>query len=81
MQLIDIAAVASAPPRLPKQLEGLRRLAYNLYWTWHPEVRSSSTASMPAVGPAYRNPIPVLDMRDWSRVLDDTDSGRVRDDP
>ena len=22
--------------RLPPQLEGLRRLAYNLYWSWHP---------------------------------------------
>ena len=39
MLLTDIDATAVAPPRLPKQLEGLRRLAYNLYWTWHPEVR------------------------------------------
>ena len=26
--------------RLPPRLAGLARLAYNLYWTWHPEVRA-----------------------------------------
>ncbi|HVQ22221.1 MAG TPA: DUF3417 domain-containing protein, partial [Candidatus Saccharimonadia bacterium] len=74
MQLIDIAAVASAPPRLPKQLEGLRRLAYNLYWTWHPEVRILFHRVDAEAWARYRNPIPVLQgMRDWSRLLDDTD--------
>ncbi len=74
MHLIDIAAVAAAPPRLPRQLEGLRRLAYNLYWTWHPEVRVLFNRIDAGGWARYRNPIPVLqDMRDWSRVLDDTD--------
>ena len=74
MQPIDIAAVASAPPRLPKQLEGLRRLAYNLYWTWHPEVRILFNRIDAEGWARYRNPIPVLQgMRDWSRLLDDTD--------
>jgi glycogen phosphorylase len=74
MLLTEIDAAAVAPPRLPKQLEGLRRLAYNLYWTWHPEVRVLFNRIDPGGWARYRNPIPVLqDMRDWSRVLDDTD--------
>jgi glycogen phosphorylase len=74
MLLTDIDAAAVAPPRLPKQLEGLRRLAYNLYWTWHPEVRILFHRVDAEGWARYRNPIPVLQgMRDWSRLLDDTD--------
>ena len=33
---------SALPPhvRVPPELEGLRRLAYNLYWSWHPRARA-----------------------------------------
>ena len=34
MQTVRIFTVV---PELPPRLEGLRKLAYNLWWTWHPE--------------------------------------------
>ena len=34
MQAVRIFTVV---PELPERLEGLRTLAYNLWWTWHPE--------------------------------------------
>ena len=34
MQTVRIFTVV---PELPARLEGLRKLAYNLWWTWHPE--------------------------------------------
>jgi len=70
----EIATLPPAPLRLPAQLEGLRRLAYNLYWTWHPELR---TLFMRIDKPSWqrnRNPIPLLQVqRDWSELLDDAD--------
>ncbi|MGH2407848.1 MAG: alpha-glucan family phosphorylase, partial [Candidatus Limnocylindrales bacterium] len=71
---IEIAAAPILPLRLPRQLEGLRRLAYNLYWTWHPEVRALFSRIDPATWARVRSPIPVLHgMHDWSRLLDDAD--------
>ena len=61
--------------RLPPQLDGLRRLAYNLYWTWHPEVRVLFRArrrGAPGRATATRSPS-CSGTRDWSRLLDDTD--------
>ena len=71
---LEIAAALTLPLRLPRQLEGLRRLAYNLYWTWHPEVRSLFSRIDPATWARARSPIPVMHgMHDWSRLLDDAD--------
>src|SRR3990170_4110278 len=73
MQPIEIPAAAPAPLRLPRPLEGLRRLAYNLYWTWHPEIRVLFSRIDPDGWARYRNPIPVLEgVRDWSGLLEDT---------
>ncbi|MCC7069773.1 MAG: alpha-glucan family phosphorylase [Deltaproteobacteria bacterium] len=61
--------IANAP--LPPRLEGLRRLAYNLYWTWHPRVISLFKRIDAHVWQAARNPVPVLSARaDWSEFLD-----------
>lgn len=60
--------------RLPPQLEGLSRLAYNLYWSWHPEVRTLFSRIDRAAWQRTRNPVPVLQaQRDWSDLLDDPD--------
>ncbi|MFI5254791.1 MAG: alpha-glucan family phosphorylase [Candidatus Limnocylindrales bacterium] len=71
---LEVPAAPTLPLRLPRQLEGLRRLAYNLYWTWHPELRSLFSRIDPAVWARSRSPIPVLHgLQDWSRLLEDSD--------
>jgi starch phosphorylase len=69
--------VPSAPPthlRVPPELEGLRRLAYNLYWTWHPRARAIFARIDNGVWARSHTPIPVLaGMVDWARLLDDPD--------
>jgi len=35
---------------LPEQIEGLRELAHNLWWVWHPDARSSLPNSIPRNG-------------------------------
>ncbi|MGC8633348.1 MAG: alpha-glucan family phosphorylase [Candidatus Limnocylindrales bacterium] len=61
------------PPaiRLPAQLEGLRALAYNLYSTWHPEVRQLFSRIDPGAWSRYRNPISILmSHQRWSDLLE-----------
>ncbi len=71
---IEIPTVRTAPLRLPAQLQGLQRLAYNLYWTWHPGLRIVFSRIDRAAWQRHRNPIPVLQaQRDWSSILDDVD--------
>ena len=69
--------IATLPPtglRLPAQLEGLERLAYNHYWMWHPRVRVLFRRIDVGAWLRHRNPVPVLQAhRDWSEVLDDVD--------
>jgi starch phosphorylase len=74
MQSLEISAAAALPLRLPRQLDGLRRLAYNLYWTWHPEVRALFSRIDPTAWARTRSPIPVMrGLQDWSRLLEDAD--------
>ena len=57
---------------LPPRLEGLRRLAYNLHWAWHPRTRNLWSLIDRTAWTRYRNPIPVISgPTDWSRLLDD----------
>jgi starch phosphorylase len=68
-------AIPTLPPavdlRLPPQLEGLRRLAYNLYWTWHPGIRALFSEIDGRAWARYRNPIPVLQSFDhWQDLLE-----------
>lgn len=70
----DIPTLAPPPLRLPSQLEGLRRLAYNLYWTWQPDMRRLFMRIDKGAWQRHRNPIPLLQtQRDWSELLDDAD--------
>ncbi len=60
--------------RLPPALEGLSRLAYNMYWSWHPEVRSLFARIDRRVWLSYRSPVAVLRaLRDWTSLLEDPD--------
>jgi starch phosphorylase len=69
--------IPSAPPnhvRVPPQLEGLRRLAYNLYWTWHPKARALYARINSSAWARSHSPMPVLTGPvDWGRLLDNPD--------
>jgi len=59
---------------LPKQLEGLERLAYNHYWMWHPRVRVLFRRIDAQAWLRYRNPVPLIQgSQNWSAILDDID--------
>ncbi len=57
---VRVPTLPGASFRLPPQLEGLRRLAYNLYWSWHPEARVLFSYVDSAGWARYRNPVAVL---------------------
>jgi starch phosphorylase len=69
--------VPSAPPshvRVPPELEGLSRLAYNLYWTWHPRARAVFARVDGVAWARHHSPIPILTAGvDWAPLLDNPD--------
>jgi starch phosphorylase len=72
MDLVHVPSLPAASFPLPPRLEGLRRLAYNLHWAWHPRTRNLWSLIDRAAWNRYRNPIPVISgPTEWSRVLDD----------
>ena len=71
---IDIPTLPPQGVRLPPQLDGLNRLAYNHYWMWHPRVRVLFRRIDVGSWLRYRNPVPLVQVqRDWSEILDDVD--------
>jgi glycogen phosphorylase len=69
---VTIPTIPGASFRLPPQLEGLRRLAYNLYWSWHPRAKILFNRIDSTAWARYRNPIPVLtNPPAWRPLLDD----------
>jgi starch phosphorylase len=70
---VIVPTIPGASFRLPPALEGLRALAYNLYWAWHPQARSIWSRIDRRAWTRHRNPIPVLaGPIEWTRLLDDT---------
>ena len=70
---VIIPTIPGASFRLPPPLEGLRALAYNLYWAWHPRTRVIWSRIDRKAWTRHRNPIPVLaGPVDWGPLLDDT---------
>ncbi len=67
-----VPTLPGVPFRVPPQLEGLRRLAYNLWWTWHPAARVLFSRMDGAAWARYRNPIPLLEgtIR-WAELIGD----------
>ncbi|MDP2342598.1 MAG: alpha-glucan family phosphorylase [Deltaproteobacteria bacterium] len=71
MVLSTLPADPVVAPPIPARLEGLKRLAYNLYWTWHPRVISLFKRIDAHTWSQARNPVPVLRAKtDWSDLLD-----------
>jgi starch phosphorylase len=75
MNALDaIRAAPLAAPPLPHRFEGLERLAYNLYWSWHPRVISLFKRIDAHTWGLARNPVPVLQARtDWTSLLDNAE--------
>ena len=72
MDLVRVPSIPAAAFPLPPRLEGLRRMAYNMYWAWHPRTRGLWSLIDRTAWTRYRNPIPVISgSTDWSRLLDD----------
>jgi glycogen phosphorylase len=71
---VRIPSAAPSHVRVPPELEGLRRLAYNLYWSWHPQARALFARINGGVWARIHSPIPVLtSMVDWPSLLDNSD--------
>jgi starch phosphorylase len=71
---ISIPTLPLPDHRLPPALDGLNRLAYNMYWSWHREVRALFARIDRRVWLSYRSPVAVLRAsRDWTSLLEDPD--------
>ena len=69
--LVHVPVASGASFHLPPRLEGLRRLAYNLWWTWHPRARILFSRIDAGGWARYRNPIPVVSGPvQWDQLLD-----------
>lgn len=69
--LVRVPVAPGASFSLPPKLEGLRRIAYNLWWTWHPRARVLFSRIDAGAWARYRNPIPVLSGPvPWAQLLD-----------
>ena len=72
MNPVRVPSIPAATLPLPPKLEGLRRLAYNVYWSWHPRTRALWSRIDRTAWTRYRNPIPVLARAvDWDQLLAD----------
>jgi starch phosphorylase len=69
--VVHVPAAPGASFHLPPKLEGLRRLAYNMWWSWHPPARVLFSRIDAGAWARYRNPIPVLSGSvDWAQLLE-----------
>ncbi len=61
-------------PSLPAPLHGLRRLAYNLWWTWQPQAQELFSRIQPEAWVAHENPVWLLNhtpYQRWQALLED----------
>ncbi|MFH1475505.1 MAG: alpha-glucan family phosphorylase [Chloroflexota bacterium] len=71
--LVLVPTQPGAPFHLPPRFEGLRRLAYNLWWMWHPRAALLFQRIDANTWSRYRNPIALLESAiNWEPLLDDT---------
>src|SRR5437870_13775262 len=59
---------------LPKEVAGLRGLAYNLWWTWTPQARRMFSHIQPCLWALDRNPVELLiniEPAHWETLLED----------
>jgi starch phosphorylase len=70
--LVRVPTLPSAPIRVPPQFDGLRTLAYNLWWMWHPRAALLFSRLEPNTWSRYRNPVALLQTAiNWEPLLED----------
>ena len=72
--LVRIPSVRPIVLRVPPALAGLERLAYNLYWAWHPSAKALFSRLDPIGWTRSHNPVAILSgpIR-WADFLDNSD--------
>ena len=71
-QSVQVPTLPGTSFRLPPQLEGMRRLSYNMWWSWNPRARALFSRIDGLSWSRYRNPVEVLSQPiAWSELLDD----------
>jgi starch phosphorylase len=69
--VVRVPVAPGASFHLPPKLEGLRRIAYNMWWSWHPRARVLFSRIDAGAWARYRNPIPVLTGPvEWQQLLE-----------
>ena len=70
--LVRIPTQPGAPFRVPPQFDGLRTLAYNLWWMWHPRAALLFSRLDANNWSRYRNPVGLLQTAiNWELLIDD----------
>ena len=70
--LVSVPTLPGPSFRIPPQLAGLHRLAYNLWWAWHPEARKMFARLDPQAWSRHHSPVRALQASvDWSSLLGD----------
>jgi starch phosphorylase len=70
---VQIPTLPGASFKLPHQLEGLGRLAYNMWWSWNPRARALYSRIDGLAWSRYRNPVEVLSQPiAWHELLEDS---------
>jgi starch phosphorylase len=71
---LKFRSTSLADIELPKEVAGLRDLAYNLWWTWNPQARRMFAHIEPGLWAIYRNPVELLiniEPHHWESLLED----------
>jgi glycogen phosphorylase len=71
---LKFRSTSLADIELPKEVSGLRDLAYNLWWTWNPQARRMFAHVEPGLWAIYRNPVELLiniEPHHWETLLED----------
>ncbi len=70
--LVRVPTQPGAPFRVPPQFDGLRTLAYNLWWMWHPRAALLFSRLEPNTWSRYRNPVALLQTAiNWKPLVED----------
>jgi starch phosphorylase len=70
---VQIPTLPGVSFRLPPQLEGLRRLSYNMWWSWNPRARALFSRIDGLSWSRLGNPVEVLSQPiAWSELLEDS---------
>ncbi|MGA3056467.1 MAG: alpha-glucan family phosphorylase [Candidatus Limnocylindrales bacterium] len=71
---VQVPTLPGTSFKLPPKLEGLKRLSFNMWWSWNPQARALFSRIDGLSWSRYRNPVEVLlQPIAWVELLDDPD--------